>query len=265
MKLIDLLVKELPKSGGWPKDAVNAIYFSHKKGVTFYDKDGMGIKNGVSFICMDINGVRREEVTKEEFEAAIDKNDGWIDWAGGECPVAGGTLVNVKQRDNWVSECCMPDDWSWKHHGLSVDIIAYRLHKPDINSRANDDRLEQDLDECIGQGVDMTEWSGEGLPPVGVKCEVRVGRDNYEECMVLYSGEHGCAFTYLGDNGEKHSIDCVSKHAAHHYFRPLRTEAEKARELGVSEMLKLMCGPQEYNYREICEIIYDAGYRKEAK
>lgn len=33
-------------------------------------------------------------------------------------------------------------------------IISRRLHR-DINYRANDDRLEQDLNECIGQDFDV--------------------------------------------------------------------------------------------------------------
>lgn len=223
MKLIDLLVKELPKQGGWP-EGVKEVEQDTDGSIFEMDSDYIS-----DFHFKKTEDWRTAAVTKSQYEQSLAASEGWIEWGGGECPVPEKALFDVKQRDNWVSECCEAGDWKWDHDGSHLDIIAYRLHR-DINSRANDDRLGQDLNECIGQGVNMQEWSGEGLPPVGVKCEVRVGRDNYEDCLVLYSGEHGCAFTYLGDNGDKHSIDCVSKHAAHDYFRPLRTEAEKARE-----------------------------------
>lgn len=130
--------------------------------------------------------------------------------------------------------------WHWKHDGSHSDIIAYRLHR-EINSRANDDRLKQDLNECIGQDVDMPEWSGEGLPPVGEKCvffydgpdwcwgdklkngdEVDIiahfsARDDSQHCMVA-------AFT----NKNNHHVQVYQ--AISGCFRPLRTEAEKKRD-----------------------------------
>lgn len=55
--------------------------------------------------------------------------DGWIAWAGGECPVPKDTLVLVKFRD-------MPSDgspdpagvWIWHHIGITrADIVAYKV------------------------------------------------------------------------------------------------------------------------------------------
>ena len=124
----------------------------------------------------------------------------------------------------------------------------------------NDDRLEQDLNECIGQGVDMPEWSGDGLPPVGCECETtHRSCDSWQPIKVIAVND-GAVFGFW----VSWNTPCALPVDVYQ-FRPLRTEAEKAREFGVSEMLKLMYGPQEYNYREICEIIYDAGYRKEKK
>lgn len=256
MKLIDLLVKELPKRGGWPADAVTAIYFSHKQGVTFYDKDGMGIKNGVSFICMDINDVRREEVTKEEFEAALAKNDGWIEWVGGECPVETGVLVDVKYGCGDIEyglKANMPDNtrfktaaapW-WRKDGHGGDIIAYRLHR-DINSRASDDRLEQDLNECIGQDVDPA-WCGEGLPPVGCECEYVHGllasakNDNKPKSNTIvrvvahqyYNHRDVCVCVWINAEGGMRSSVFSPR-----CLRPVRTEAEKLREAAIDAMTK---------------------------
>ncbi len=59
-------------------------------------------------------------------------DDGWIDWAGGECPpVEADTEVWLKFRDGtssygqWKAR-----NYSWQHHGNGDDIIKYRISKP---------------------------------------------------------------------------------------------------------------------------------------
>lgn len=248
MKLIDLLVKELPRRGGWPSEAVTAIYFSHKKGVTFYDKDGMSIRNGVSFIGMDINDVRREEVTKEEFEDAIAKNEDWIEWAGGERPVDSDAIVEIKFR--WHNQHQYNNDragdFYWAHTGSNADIIAYRLQQPGIDTRTNDDQLEQDLNECIGQDIDIPEWDGEGLPPVGTICQAKVPRSitgwEWRRVKVVESGIPGAEKEVLVYDMETTIPSWTDE------FRPLRTEAEKAREkLAASLHIAAGASPIELN------------------
>ena len=58
--------------------------------------------------------------------------DGWIPWAGGECPEAEEVLVEVRLRSG--AECInqeakMGADWLWDHDGGPGDIIAYRVVK----------------------------------------------------------------------------------------------------------------------------------------
>jgi len=62
--------------------------------------------------------------------AALFSNDadGWIEWNGGECPVAEGVMVWIRFRDG--DECPVGDDdyWlDWQHGGHDGDIIAYRV------------------------------------------------------------------------------------------------------------------------------------------
>lgn len=56
----------------------------------------------------------------------------WIEWKGGECPVAPTTLVNIRLRAD--PECddgpCPAGGLWWDHDGSNVDIIAYRLSTP---------------------------------------------------------------------------------------------------------------------------------------
>ncbi len=54
--------------------------------------------------------------------------DGWIPWAGGECPIGDDVLHQVRFRDGGESN---PDDWAsdwrWLHEGRICDIVAYRI------------------------------------------------------------------------------------------------------------------------------------------
>ena len=59
--------------------------------------------------------------------------DGWIPWAGGDCPVDEKVLVEVKLRSGsaWIDqEAMMGADWLWDHDGDADDIIFYRVVKP---------------------------------------------------------------------------------------------------------------------------------------
>lgn len=63
--------------------------------------------------------------------------DGWIEWKGGECPVEKGTLVDVIWRDGTERAGVKAlhlggaGHQFWVADGMSNDIIAYRLHKPE--------------------------------------------------------------------------------------------------------------------------------------
>ena len=52
------------------------------------------------------------------------KDDDWIEWHGGECPVGEDVLVEVKMR---YGDVIRGRSWDWKHHGHALDIIAYRI------------------------------------------------------------------------------------------------------------------------------------------
>jgi hypothetical protein len=64
----------------------------------------------------------------------------WVEWAGGECPVARTSLVQVRMRDGATEKvrtagywCRTDDDRDyWVHEPLdhNNDIIAYRMVRP---------------------------------------------------------------------------------------------------------------------------------------
>ena len=60
--------------------------------------------------------------------------DGWIEWKGGECPVAPGTLVEVRTRrgDRYTARALEGD---WAHSGgmwgpIGEHVVAYRIVQP---------------------------------------------------------------------------------------------------------------------------------------
>ena len=168
------------------------------------------------------------------------KNDGWIEWGGGECPVDGSERLDVQFRDSYFNKDVIASSLRWSHLNWRSDIIAYRLHR-DINSLANDDRLEQDLNECIGQDVDMPEWNGEGLPPIGCACEMQDSKGTWLPVEIIAKNDgftFGWSYDYrivlFGDKADE--------------FRPLRTESEKSREkLAASLHIAAGASPIEFN------------------
>ena len=53
----------------------------------------------------------------------------WIEWAGGECPIADGVQHEIRMRDGWESSRGADAQmWSgWVHDDSAYDIVAYRV------------------------------------------------------------------------------------------------------------------------------------------
>lgn len=100
--------------------------------------------------------------------------------------------------------------------------------------------IPDDASQYLKNKAYLPEWDGEGLPPVGCVCEVRVC-DGFEKCEIVFSHpKSGVAFVYLdeGNHGGKRPVDCISPIPGPSYFRPIRSEADKKRENGVLSLAK---------------------------
>lgn len=149
-------------------------------------------------------------------------NDGWIEWGGGLIPISTNTFVDVKFNNGDVRLGKIAGEYSWEHVWEDSNIIAYRLHKPQEVARADD---ESDLNECIGQDAAPV-WSGEGLPPVGVECEVSVD-----------GGRSWCTYRAINENNGARLIEIgnfTEEFQNNNWiFRPIRSEAVRKREEAV--------------------------------
>lgn len=64
----------------------------------------------------------------------LNSNDGWIEWAGGPCPVAKDCLVEIMLRSGETNGAqparfwdVVPSWWQHKAANDAHDIIAYRV------------------------------------------------------------------------------------------------------------------------------------------
>lgn len=89
-------------------------------------------EGSVKFV-RDCDNPNAPPVCYEFRDGAWRNRDGWINWAGGECPVLDCVRVDVKLRDGRLERNCHPGTWNWHHvpHPMRSDpigdIIAYRL------------------------------------------------------------------------------------------------------------------------------------------
>jgi hypothetical protein len=77
-------------------------------------------------------GSRATFVRWREVAAALRSPDadGWIPWAGGECPVPTGTAGEARLRSGASPHRWDMTAFQWHHAGVPADIVAYRITKP---------------------------------------------------------------------------------------------------------------------------------------
>lgn len=252
MKLIDMLVDAGLNGWKWP-DGTIAITQDKDKAINQYaTADGLETnehgtwKYSASWqtylrlsheeLCLASDWATAI-ITREQYEAALAaKNDGWIEWGGGKCPVEEGTLVDVRYRDSQaypdrIGALALVEGGSgatyhhWLHDGMMNDIIAYRLHQPQ----------ESDLNERIGQCITPV-WNGADLPPVGCFCEIT----DPDGMLVYGQGESGEVIAHVENTAVirmSYGLGCFEAR----FLRPIRTEAERKRDAAVEIMTQILC------------------------
>ena len=185
--LLQILVQELPKIGGWPDGMNYCGQSAFDNELYFYRHPYIGQpcdKRGI-FTDSHRSEYAYTPISRDQYEAALAANkeplkfsgdDGWTLWQGGECPVDGDAIVEVRYRKTnpYQFNNDRAGDFTWSHHGIDGDIIAYRLQQPhevktagiDVQRdavKSNDAQLEADLNDCIGQGIQADENASNAL------------------------------------------------------------------------------------------------------
>lgn len=256
MKLIDILVEELPKRGGWPEGASrlaqdpdgdiqmlsNRHAYLVSAGWTGDGRDDFYGQYAVRKLELLASDYATSIVTREQYEAALAaKNEGWIEWGGGECPIENGFLVDVKLRNGrteYAQKAHFAGGYAsypfWRSDNAGGDIIAYRLHQPQEAEQTEADD-EADLNECIGQDA-APAWDGAGLPPVGCMCERSWAGDKWLSCKILFTSNQIVVVKLKGSGIEDaYYIGDVT-------FRPIRSEAERKRDEAVATLVDFKIG-----------------------
>lgn len=154
MKLIDLLVQELPKRGGWP-DGVGSI-------VQDFDGEVKGVIYGATVQSYKGGIWRRSHGT-------VDKNYGFL-------PLAIDRALSIVTREQY---------------------------------------------EAALAAAQQPVWDGEGLPPVGTKCEFKCATGVWSEVEITAIARNGLCFVEPGKDGENYV-------AFSREFRPIRSERDEA-------------------------------------
>lgn len=139
------LAKIIHENGGWREgaeftaqdgDGTGSIdFFKSKprlyKGDIFwkgdYDCDDRIERTGVT-----IKNWHQTILSRDEYFHLYSAPDaeGWIEWCGGECPVDGNEIVDIRYSESREEFGIKAKFRRWNHARNKGDIIAYRLHKP---------------------------------------------------------------------------------------------------------------------------------------
>lgn len=180
---------------------------------------------------------------QHEWEVIEADSEGWIHWNGMRCPLPNGSAVEYQMRDGVKARCHSAEKLRWASSSdlgyapFSKDIIAYRPI------------LDADPSE-----PEAPAWNGEGLPPVGCECEVKINNQKWEKYQVVgYFDKTRSVFLYMAPyTPEVYEWDDCD-------FRPIRGKEDRA----VEEMLTIIEDAE--SAAECCKALYRAGYRRQAE
>lgn len=263
MKLIDILVEELPRRGGWPKRAANAT--QDEDGEVCFSRCRIPDFGFASWNNGDwVSGAEFHTSKATDYAATIiTANSTKPRWLPKVTAGLSGVVVSVqchaeqrltssivagavsenqqawpkhhKESDVVVNPFSNAGQAFWRHENSVVDIIAYRLHQPQEVAEVDE---EADLNECIGQDVQSV-WSGDGLPPVGCECELKFKYHDsdvrWSPVVVLWQRDDDTLVEYV-ENKLKNAILLIRNTSERVDFRPIRSEADKKRDAAVEDI-----------------------------
>lgn len=169
----------------------------------------------------------------------------------------------------------LPIDWSSAPEGAT----HYCMHPATTYKWLKDSPLSY-YDEYLDKWVKYTDvigaehmsnsvekpnknWDGDGRPPIGTVCEykkIEKYRTPWTKVKILYISEN-IVVMRLYSNGNEFS-ELMSKCA----FSTIKTPEQIAAEERIEKIDEMIKVAKEFDtYSEVCEALYDAGYRKMEK
>lgn len=271
MNLIDILVEELPKRGGWPKSA-NCITqdgdlnvepaYCHPS-VAKCGDDGFWFLDSSRIGGFEVDTLASDYttaiITREQYEAALAASKRcdhkWVPSEGRTqsgylCSKCGNYDGPGYDWIDWGGGDCPVDgremvDVIFGHGGrMSANIAdCWRWSHDGTDSDIIAYRLHQPQEAEQAKGDDESDlnecigqdaapvWVGEGLPPVGCECECQF-RGGWQKCTILFSGKQ--IVVAMVDDDE---YPFESKGSL---FRQIRSEADRKRDEAVEAIDRYM-------------------------
>lgn len=133
MTLLELLVKELPKRGGWPEGAVRCGYFNSTDTLYFTNSEDLCPPEWRIYYLTEIEN-SDEKATREQYEAALSASQRPV-WDGEGLPPVGCECEARKHSrdggDSWVRVKIMyMSEFTAVMQELEVGSIGERIHHP---------------------------------------------------------------------------------------------------------------------------------------
>ena len=141
------LAKIIHENGGWREGAEFTAQDGDGTGSIDFFKSKPRLYRGDIFWKGDYdcdNRIERTGVTiKNWFQCILSRDEyfhlypaqdaeGWIEWCGGECPVDGNEIIDIRYPESREEFGTKAKFRRWNHARNKGDIIAYRLHKPEV-------------------------------------------------------------------------------------------------------------------------------------
>lgn len=250
LKLIDILVRELPKRGGWPDGAVECQRFVDGATIDFYDKEGnWSIDCASEYGAIAVKLVREsvvpcefERVTFDEYETALAATKGpkmnWKYIKGSEkdfvgAPESALMLTIDSHKRKHFTECIpTPGENYYGVHG---------------GSGVWGDGIRNMTFEIIAQREPVAEWV-DGLPPVG--CEVEI--EDKDGLLIYGHDESGEVIAHVENTAVvrmSYGLGCFESR----FLRPLRTEADKKRDEAI-DALQEWIPDGGWHFNDVCKL-----------
>lgn len=185
MKLIDLLVRELPKHGGWPEGAVECQRFVDEANIDFYDKNGNWDDDclltygaiAAELVRKPVVSCEHEQVTFDQYQSALAASQK-AEWDGDGLPPVG---VEFEYGTHRTKAKCIgighhmifaskgnPDDEESDYEEFMISILDSEFYHArtdaqrktdealkmlELSIKFNRPKTDSDLAECIYDAI----------------------------------------------------------------------------------------------------------------